>query len=85
MLTDAILAEIKAEREYQEGRWGAQFDDKNTVSDWAAYIGNYTGRATSMSASKVEQRLNLMKAAAIAVAAVESFDRNNGFAARHFD
>jgi len=80
-----ILAELLDERVYQDNKWGTAFDDKNTVNDWAAYTNLYIGRATTMGATKEEQRKGLLKAAAILVAALESFDRNNGFASRHYD
>jgi hypothetical protein len=38
-----------------------------------------------MRISKEEQRNNMLKVAALAVAALETFDRNDGFAPRHYD
>lgn len=84
-IQDKILNEIEAERTYQDKKWGTKFDDANTVNDWAAYINLYLGRATTMGASKADQRLGMLKAAALAVAALETFDRSNGFADRHYD
>jgi len=80
-----ILDEIVAEREYQDGKWGAAFDDANTVNDWAAYLGIYTGKATAITAPPAERRRQMLKVAAIAVAAVEAFDRNGCFAPRHYE
>lgn len=80
-----IINEIVAERAYQDSKWGTEFDDQNTVNDWATYTNLYVGRATTMGASKTDQRLGLLKAASILVAAVEAFDRNDSFAARHYD
>lgn len=80
-----VTEEIKAERAYQDGKWGTAFDDKNTVNDWGAYIGSYTGNATNMNATPAQQRKALVKVASLAVAAIEAFDRNNGFPARHYD
>jgi len=81
----SVYAEIKAERDYQDGKWGHGFDDKNTVNDWMTYINIYGSKATTMGATKEEQRKQMLKVAAIAVAACEAFDRNNGFAPRHYD
>lgn len=81
----SIYQEIQTEREYQDSKWGTKFDDKNTVNDWGTYINLYLGRATTMGASTQEQRLGLIRTASLAVAAIEAFDRNNGFPARHYD
>lgn len=80
-----IFKQIEAERAYQDTRWGTSFDDKNTINDFAAYIGTYLGQATKIGLSKAEQRVQLLKVAALSVAALETFDRNNGFAPRHYD
>ena len=81
---DAI-EDILAERECQDKTWGRRFDDKNTINDWAAYANIYLSRATSMKATPVEQRVGVIKAATLLVGALEAFDRNNGFAPRHYD
>jgi hypothetical protein len=55
------------------------FDKSNTKNDWIAYINAYIGRA----AAKVERneregcefRKNMVKAAALAVAAIEAYDK----------
>lgn len=82
---DAILEEIVTERAYQDKRWGTASDDKNTVNDWVAITTVYMALATPIGASKEQQRTGLLKAAAVLVAAVESFDRNGGFPPRHYD
>lgn len=96
-MTDAVLADIKAERARQNGMWGTEFDDRNTPNDWAAYIGIYVGKAVESIKSdeggkrtlhfdREGFRSNMMKAAAIAVAAVEAFDRLDGeMAKRHYE
>jgi hypothetical protein len=33
-----IFAEIEAERDYQTRKFGTAFDDKNTSTDWIAFI-----------------------------------------------
>lgn len=80
-----IAEQIRAERLYQDSRWGTEFDGKNTINDWGTFIGIYLAKATDMSASSDTQRKQLLKVATLAVAALEAFDRNGGFAARHYD
>jgi len=81
-----IYEELKAEREYQDGKWGHAFDDNNTLNDWMQYINIHEAKAAAMRASKDEQRTQQMvKIAALAVAALQTFDRNSGFAPRHYD
>ena len=82
---DTILEEIKKERAYQERKWGTEFDDKNTLNDWVAYTNQYMSISVKMGASEEERREGFLKAASILVAAIESLDRNNGFAPRHYD
>lgn len=82
-----IFDQIVTERQYQDQKWGTSFDDKNTLNDWAAYINVYLSRALSMENVKKPdaQRVALVKVAALALAALETFDRNGGFAPRHYD
>lgn len=77
-----ILNEIDAERAYQDGRWGHAADDtKNAPNDWAAYIAHhatrwFTGGFAPYKRGAVDAfRKEMIKAAALAVAAVESVDR----------
>ena len=81
----SILEEIKAERVYQDQKWGTDFDNKNTINDWVTYITQYATKAATMGLSKDEQRKFILKTATLGVAALETFDRNNGFAPRHYD
>jgi hypothetical protein len=78
-------SEIIDERTYQEGKWGVAFDDKNTVNDWGAYIGIYLAKATDMKATAAQQRAAMLKVASLAIAALQTFDRNGGFPPRHYD
>lgn len=80
-----IFDQIELERKYQDKKWGDEFDRKNTVNDWATYINIYLSRATTMGVSKEEQRKAMVKVATLAVAALERFDENGGFAPRHYD
>jgi len=81
-----IFEAIEKERAYQDEKWGTRFDDRNTVNDWAAYINTYLGeRTTKMGLTPEQQREGMVKVATLAVAALESFDRNQGFPPRHYD
>jgi len=80
-----VLDEIRAEREYQDANWGTEFDDKNTLNDWSTYVNIYMAQASVMTATPEEQRANMLKAATLLVAAVETFDRNGKFAPRHYE
>jgi len=85
MSLTSVLEEIRAEREYQDSQWGIEFDDKNTLNDWLAYITMYAGQAARMDTPPIDQRKNMLKVAALAVAALEAFDRNQQFAPRHYE
>jgi hypothetical protein len=81
-----IFAAIEAERAYQDEKWGTAFDDKNTANDFGSYLSQYAGdRVTKMGLTPEQQRAGLIKVAAIAVAAIETIDRNGALAPRHYD
>lgn len=83
---EKILSEIKAEREYQQGKWGDEFDSKNTPNDWVAYVAIYLGRAVTLPWNKEVFRTSLVKVATLCVAAIEWCDRTNGnMPKRHYD
>ena len=82
-ILDAIITEIKGERARQESLWGAVFDDKNTLDNWIAFITAYCGKAWSAGSPK-KVRYRLLQVAAIAVAACEAYDRNDGFPPSHY-
>jgi hypothetical protein len=78
----SVYDEIKQERDYQDNRWGHEIDDTlNTPWMWAAYINAYStkwmsGTFTPLGESVVDKfRAAMIKTAALAVAAVESIDR----------
>jgi len=79
-----ILDEIKKEREYQNQKWGNDFDNRNNANDWSAYITRYNGNA-SFAETPQEWRKQMLKVATLAVAAIESYDRNNRLPLRHYD
>lgn len=78
----AILNEVKDERMRQlELRHGGNtlvFDMQNTMNDWVAYISAYSGRAADKVArndrEECDFRANMIKVAALAVAAIEAYD-----------
>lgn len=81
---DEIFDQIRKERECQNAKWGVAFDDKNTANDWSSYVTRYNGNA-SFAATPNEWRTQVVKVAALAVAALEAFDRNGGLPGRHYD
>lgn len=86
MIPQAIHNELDVERVYQVSKGNdADFDDKNTLSDWGAYIADYLGRAVSAESGFSNSRKNLVKVATLACAALEAWDKNKGFPPRHFD
>ena len=76
MVTNAY-DDIKAEREYQTSRgWK---DECNNSFAWVCYIVNYVSRFSmpvSFDAAKYNFRTCMVKAAALCVAAIEWYDRN---------
>jgi hypothetical protein len=85
MTRQEIFDAINSERNYQDSKWGTNFDDKNSINDWGTYINIYLAKATNMGETAEVQEENLLKVASLAVAALETFYRNNGFAPRHYD
>lgn len=80
-----ILGEVEAERAYQEKQWDSDFDAKNDLDNWLCNIMGYCVRAACIQASPAKQRRDMLKVAAIAVAACEAFDRNGNFPPRHYE
>ena len=82
MNRQAIYAEIEKERGYQQKRWGNTADDTlNTPWMWASYIANYATKWMVGTYAPLKRpvtddfRVKMVKTAAIAVAAIESIDR----------
>jgi hypothetical protein len=77
-----LLDEVRAEREYQTKKWGNFADDSiNLPHHWSSYIGRYStnwmnGTWAPHTKETVDAfRKSMIKTAAIALAAVESVDR----------
>jgi hypothetical protein len=82
-MTEDILMEIMDERMRQkdlafDGNT-EEFDKKNFKNDWVAYINAYNGRASDKVFRNKNQdenfRENMLKVAALAVAAIEAYDK----------
>jgi len=76
-----IFEAIKQERAYQDGRWGgADHDDQHGPNEWIAFITAYAGKTfyccKDHPADIQEFKRNMIKVAALAVAAIEWADRN---------
>jgi hypothetical protein len=72
-----ILAEVAEERAYQDTLWGQDNDDGATENEWKVYLSEYThgyGRAEKY---RDDFRTRMVKVAALAIAAVEAFDRTH--------
>jgi hypothetical protein len=70
-----ILERIKSERERQLDLPGSELDANNTVNDWIAIAGYYLSqearRATTIQTRQSDFESELIKAAAVIVAALE--------------
>ena len=69
---------------------GTEFDNKNTINDWVTYINLYASRATEMDRLREILNIphiekNLLKAATLCVAALETISRKGRPAFRHYD
>lgn len=84
-MSDGLRAEIDAERLRQHSMWGNSFDDHNTANDWATYIARYATDA-AFGEPGCRWREQMVKVAALAVAAIEAFERNGcSLPPRHYD
>jgi hypothetical protein len=77
-----IFEEITAERDYQLERWGATADEQiNRPADWVLYLAHYSSRWMNGSFAPYDVdtladfRRHMVKAATIALAAIEETDK----------
>lgn len=78
-----VIDDVKAERRRQielaHGGDTEEFDKGNSRNDWIAYLNAYSGRAAKKvfrnEREKQGFRENMVKAAAICVAAIEAHDK----------
>lgn len=82
---DEVLDCVSAERDYQDAKWGTEFDDLNSPNDWVPYIVRYAALACEFNMTKAQFQKAMVKVAALAVAAIETSERNDGCAPRHYD
>lgn len=82
---EKIFKVMSGERDYQNERWGPDFDDKNTKNDWVSYICRYACSGAAMDQDTSEFVDAMFKVAALAVAAIEAGARNDGYPLRHYD
>lgn len=87
----SVVQEIIKEREYQNSKWGHEADDTlNTPWMWASYIAQYATKwmaGTFLpigSAATDNFRTSMIKVGALAVAAVESIDRQRDIKSKAF-
>ena len=81
-----VLEELNSQLNYQDEKWGTEFDDKNTMNDWIAYLSKYNGQALTLENNNAGNFVtNMYKVAGIAVAAIEAVSRNGGLPKRHYD
>jgi len=74
-----IWDEIQAERKAQDLKHGGiPNDNRNTLNDWQNWITRHLNKA-SMPNFPYGPRYALIRVAALAVAAIEAYDRNGKF------
>ena len=72
----SIYDEIREERVRQYFKWGGlENDDKNSSNDWLAYIVKHAGRGVMRPWDLGLFRRQMIRVAALAVAAIEWCDR----------
>ena len=72
------IHEIQAEREAQKARWSAENDLTWTPGEWAALVSRYATRSVSGNLRAIDVkafRADMVKAAALALACVETLDK----------
>ncbi len=81
-----VYEQILEELEYQKSRWSQDFDDKNTLNDWVAYIVEYATKASSFENvnNYDAQETALIKTAALCFAALIQ-GSSRGWNPRHYD
>jgi hypothetical protein len=71
-----VLAEVMGERYKQNQKWGGQdHDDKHNSHDWIAILVRHAGRAVMWPWDNTAFRKQMIRVAAVAVAAAEWCDR----------
>ncbi len=75
--SEATWREIQHERARQDQKWGGPgHDDQHTDHDWIVYLTKHLGKAVVWPFAPYRFRYQMIRVAALAVAAVEWVDRN---------
>lgn len=73
---DMIILEVLSERYQQDRQWGgAAHDDQHGSHDWIAYLSKHLGKAVVWPFDLITFRKQMVRVAALAVAAIEWADR----------
>lgn len=80
-----LYGDIEKELQRAQHLWGTEFDSKNTLNDWVAYITMYAGDAAKIKTPPSEAEQKLLKAAGLVISALENFRANGQFAPRHYE
>jgi hypothetical protein len=92
MSRQSIYAEIDKERDKQDGKYGGpEHDDGHVPNDWIALITGYAGESAAYPAcsktltvtDKMRFTRGMLRVAAVAIAAIESVDRQAAQAPPH--
>jgi|SRR5882724_5563629 len=90
-ISDELFNEVIAEREHQLRRWGNEADDtKNSPNDFVAYIAHHSTRwfnggfAPYNTAAVDSFRKQMVKVLTLAIAAIESIDRQRAAKGKTF-
>ncbi len=71
-----VYDDIKNERAAQDRKWGGSgHDDRHNSHDWIAFIVQHTGKAVRWPFDIFKFRRQMVRVAALAVAAIEWSDR----------
>ena len=73
----SILADISIERAAQRKLYTEQYDDRHRPSDWVALLVRHLGYAAEKRIPAPTFRQQMVRIAAIAIAAIEYTDRNS--------
>ena len=86
---DRILEEIRRERDRQDEKYGGpDHDDNHYPGDWCLILSKYLGRASAETIDAEPAaafRDNMIKIAAVAIAATQSLDRIQGVTVKQQD
>jgi hypothetical protein len=86
MKRQQIYNAINKEREYQNTLWGQEFDIHNTADDWTTFITFYATRnLVKKEFNQDDFILDMVKVAALAVAAIETCSKAGKFPPRHWE